>query len=812
MKNLIDKVFAMVNFIFCNFVKRLLSGQFAEWLEMKRYKLLFLLVLTQPAIVCAQDKIIPVTISPVFFDISPPLRNLVLKPLAKADQSWKENVIPNEIRNSGYFGNLRNAGSDTVLQNQNGLHFPDTILRSFDGLGNVNNIVPPDTHGDVGPSHYFQLVNLSFAIYDKTGAKLLGPLNTSSVWEGLPHNSNNGDGIVLYDEQADRWLISQFSFPAFPSGPFYQMIAVSQTPDPTGSWYRWEFEFGDLPDYPKFGVWPDGYYMSYTRMKSQTLQVDGVGVAVFDRNGMLNGIPAPLSIQFNVPSSESPVSLLPADCDGTFPPSGTPNYFGYFRNGFFVLRELHADWINPSASTFGNPLNLPISPFSYCSLGIPQKGSDKMLTPLDDRLMYRLQYRKFNDHQCLVVNHTVCVGSRAGVRWYELRKTNGDWFVNQQSTYSPDSLSRWMGSIAMDSAGNIALGYSVSGQFIYPSIRFTGRMKHDPPGQMTIQETTIIDGTGSQTGIWNGQSRWGDYSTMTVDPSALSTFWYAQEYYATTSNNSWKTRIASFSFANILDIHSTASPQSVCMGGSTTLDATVAGGNGTYNYLWRSVPAGFTSNLKSPVISPVAQTTFIVEVTSGVQVKTDSVLVDVIPSPTVFAGNDTVICRYHAEFSLTGAVTNSSTVSWFTSGDGYFSQPNELNTQYYFGFLDKISDSLTFKLAAYPSVPCLPVSATRMVILDTCAGINDLSGNSVTLHLRPNPVRDLLTIDLQGVREDKVLLVISNLLDKTVFAETIEHSGNRITRQIDVSGFAKGMYFVRVQNKSGCKFSPFVVQ
>jgi hypothetical protein len=779
----------------------------------KNQMVVIILLALCPAVhICAQLPLIPTEGKAVYFDVSQPLRTFITKAPVATDQSWKDGIVPNGLENHCPGNNALALANDSVIQPQNGQILPDTTIRNFDGLGNVNNVVPPDTHGDVGPSHYFQLVNLSFAIYDKTGVKLLGPFNTSRIWEGLPHNSNNGDGIVLYDEQADRWLISQFSFPSYPQGPFYQMVAVSQTPDPTGSWYRWEFSFSDLPDYPKFGIWPDGYYMSYTRLKAQTLQRDGVGAVVFDRSAMISGNPAPVSIQFLVPASEVSISFLPSDCDGSFPPAGTPNYYGSVRNGFLTVMEFHADWTNPSASTFGNTLLVPVSPFSFCTREIPQKESDKQLTPLDDRLMYRLQYRKFTDYEAMVVNHTVGVGSHAGIRWYELRKTNANWFVNQQSTYAPDTLNRWMGSIAMDAVGNMALGYSISGYSMYPSIRFTGRMKHDPPGLMTIRETTIIDGTGSQTGIWSQQSRWGDYSTMTVDPAAPSTFWYGQEYYATTSFNEWRTRVASFSFANVLDIQASASPPEVCAGGSTMLDVEVYGGSGNPTYAWTSYPAGFTSDLKNPWISPENQTIYIVRVVSGSQEKTDSVMVQVIPMPSVFAGNDTMICRYLSDISLSGIASNCNSVRWFTSGDGYFDKPEALNTMYHFGANDKFSDSLFLKLTAYPAIPCLPVTSTRTVVTDTCAGLNDLSGDSFQVCLHPNPVGDKLTVELSYVKENTITIAISNPLDKILMTEKIELPNHEITRQIDVSGFASGVYYLRVQTKSGIVVRPFIVK
>ncbi|MFZ4522272.1 MAG: T9SS type A sorting domain-containing protein [Bacteroidales bacterium] len=774
--------------------------------------LAMLLALFPVATLFPQEVPVPLSCKPVYFDVSPPLRNLKMRGNENIDGTWKEGAVPNFVQTRGVMDSLVRNVEDTSLQTRQGYVSPGSILLNFEGMANINHASPPDTYGDVGPQHYLQLVNLSFSIYNKSGQLLLGPFSTGSIWEGLPNNTNWGDGIVQYDEQADRWLISQFSFPNFPLGPFYEMIAVSQTPDPTGSWYRWEYAFGDLPDYPKFGIWPDGYYMSYTRLRAQTLQRDGVGAMVFNRDSMINGDPSPAAIQFSLSFAESPFIFLPSDCDGPFPPAGTPNYFGHTMNGFFVLREFHTDWQTPANSSFSNLLKLPIAPYSsVLTGGIPQKGSDKLLSALDERLMCRLQFRQFGDHQAMVANHTVGIGQHAGIRWYELQKTDNTWFVRQQSTYSPDTLSRWMGSMAMDSSGNIALGYSVSASSVYPSIRFTGRTTHDPPGQMTVQETTIVDGGGCQTGSWSGQNRWGDYSSMSVDPASSATFWYTQEYYATTSLDGWQTRIASFSFADILDIQVSASPPAVCAGGATQLDIKIAGGTAPFTYLWTSDPPGFSSDIKNPTVSPDASATYIVQVTSGAQVKVDSVPVQVVPGPVAFAGNDTTICRYTGKVTLSGAVSNCHSVHWITSGDGLFTQPDALNTEYWLGLNDQQSDSIRLKLTAYPVAPCLPVSATKRVVIDKCEGLNDLPGNRFSVNLYPNPVRDKLFVQIKGVQTPQLTILISNLLAETISAETVVLKSGAITRQIDVSRFPKGVCFLRVQTPEETIVRPFVV-
>lgn len=542
----------------------------------------------------------PVVSKPVYFDVSPPLRDMVKLLPKKTDNTWRETVIDNYFSSESGSGQYHSVRSfrDPVLQDHFGSILTDTSIVNVDGLG-ATGAVPPDTYGEVGLNHYFEVTNLAYAIYNKTGYRIFGPFANSSMWSGMPNNSNGGDGVVEYDEQADRWLFAQLSYPSGSgSPPFFVMIAVSQTPDPTGSWYRWEYTYSQFPDYEKFGVWPDGYYMSFNRFSGGYA---GPGASAFDRTAMLAGDPNARCITFNPSAADGFASMLPSDCDGTFPTIGIPNYFTYIATGgsqHLGIFEFHADWANTANSTFGNYTQLTVTPFTTMSGGIPQSGSSRFLEVLGDRLMYRLQFRKFNGYSAMVLNHSVNAGSGvSGVRWYELRNSGSGWTIYQQSTYAPaDNNSRWMGSIAMDTAGSIALGYSVSSESIHPQIRYTGRYKTDALNTMTIAERHIIDGAGSQTGSWSGRSRWGDYSAMSVDPASPTTFWYAQEYYSSTSDANWQTRIASFTFGNIYSVIVTASPPIVCSGVSSQLLALAYGGSGNYTYSWTSIPSGFTSS------------------------------------------------------------------------------------------------------------------------------------------------------------------------------------------------------------------------
>jgi hypothetical protein len=448
-------------------------------------------------------------------------------------------------------------------------------LQNFEGLSNEDNAqvtgsrtVPPDTNGDVGPNHYVQWVNLTLAVYDKSGTLLLGPVAGNSLWNGFGgpcEDTNDGDPMVLYDHLADRWFLSQFAFPNFPDGPFFQCVVVSATGDPAGSYYRYEFEMpvDKLNDYPKFGLWPDAYYMSVNQFNAGRLNFAGAGVAALERDKMLNGSPAQM-IYFDLEdANRNFFSLLPSDLDGPPPPNGTPNYFVALTKmptDRLNVWEFSVDFANPSSSTFGLSglpnATLETAPFNngfgllclFFLRCIPQPDTKNKLDALSDRLMWRLQYRNFDTHQTLVVNHTVTVGrlhsKRAGIRWYELRDSGSGWSIHQQGTYAPDADNRWMGSIAMDSVGNIALGYSVSSMTTYPSIRYVGRLAGDPLGILPQGETDLIIGGGSQTRT----QRWGDYSMMAVDPTDDCTFWYTQEYYANTSKVGWQTRIGSFRF------------------------------------------------------------------------------------------------------------------------------------------------------------------------------------------------------------------------------------------------------------------------
>jgi uncharacterized repeat protein (TIGR01451 family) len=527
-----------------------------------------------------QDFYGPLVVQSSRWDTSPTLRSIV----PKAAPSFRKFGSPPEIPNPVLPKTINTkentqkilspAQLDTGNLSQAANLMPDPLW-SFDGVTNLFGGWPPDTQGDIGPNHYVQWINLHFAIWqlDKknhTATLVYGPVPGTTLFSGFggPCEFNNdGDPVTLYDPFADRWFMSQFALPNYPNGPFYQCIAVSATPDPTGSWYRYEFQMpvNKMNDYTKFGVWPNAYYMTVNLFNAGSLSWGGTGVAALDRQAMLNGAPARMVFFDLYGVNPNFGGILPADFDGTNQPlANSLGYFAEWDDSSWIgpvdaLRvwEFHVDWSNPDAATFGlggNPNR--VIPTQYvdpnmCSMSrncIPQPGTTNKVDAISDRLMHRLQYRNFGGYETLVSNHTVDVDGtdHAGIHWFELRKEalGPDWALYQQGVYAPDSNNRWMGSMAMDHVGDIALGYSVSSSTVYPSVRYTGRLAGDPLGTLPQGEKSIVEGTGSQT----SSNRWGDYSMMGVDPVDDCTFWYTQEYVATSGYNTWKTRIGAFKF------------------------------------------------------------------------------------------------------------------------------------------------------------------------------------------------------------------------------------------------------------------------
>jgi hypothetical protein len=497
--------------------------------------------------------------------------------------------------------------------------------------------LPPDPVGEAGPTQYVQAVNNSFAVFSKTGTILKGATPFNTLWSQVPNDicfsTGNSDPIVLYDQLANRWILSELVATQLGAASNGECIAVSTTGDATGTYYLYSFDFGTtLLDYPHFGVWPDAYYMTANEFPPNQQLSQGVAAVAFERQKMLNGQVARLVMfdegQFSPPGSTFYAGQLPTDLDGsTTPPAGEPNFFmevddpqslpappGGLAGFNMRIWKFHVDWTNTANSTFGTgATHLPDSTLGVaamtrfqCVYGhpvptcIPQKAEVTGLDALDDRLMFRLAYRNFGDHEALTVAMTAAfpdagapTGYRYGVRWYEVRSPNGAVVLTQQGTYAPadtptNLIWRWMGSAAMDHSGDLALAYSASGPNDYPSIRYAGRAPGDPLGQITSAETTLpapYSGPEHDLTIPIPAGRWGDYSDLTVDPADDCTFWYTQEWLdsdftimGTSLEGVWRTRIGSFKFSQ-------------CQGGTTAVATRSFGSRWTKGHValtWRT--------------------------------------------------------------------------------------------------------------------------------------------------------------------------------------------------------------------------------
>jgi uncharacterized repeat protein (TIGR01451 family) len=540
------------------------------------------------AVASSEERPRPVSERAILFGVTPPLRDVAGSGKGFDPASVDvEGEVPNRRLPGEDRQDLSVASVDAAVQDA-----PPAVTTipgpttSFEGLSSADNaaafgfrVSPPDTNGDVGPNHYVQTTNLLVRVFDKSSRPLTPPFKLSSLFAsvgGACATRDDGDPIALYDPLADRWLLSQFCTAATPFT--HQMIAVSQTGDPTGAYFVYDFMMPNnkFNDYPKFGVWSDAYYMTDNQFVGNAFR--GAGVFAFDRAKMLVGDPSAGYVYFDLGVTlPRAAGVLPADLDGQLPPpDGTPNLMAFFIAEEFgdpadALRlfEFHADFGDPARSTLVERPESPILVAAFDPRDPPGRRDVEQPPPataannldsIQDRLMFRLQYRNSGGHESLVVAHTVNVSGLApttpathqsGVRYYELRRSHpgGAFAVHEQATFAPDADNRWMGSAAADHQGNLAVGYSVASATTFPGVRYAGRLASDPPGGLNQGEAVLVDGSGVQL---TNSSRWGDYSALTVDPADDCTFWYTMQYYTTasqaTSAAGWLTRVGSFRF------------------------------------------------------------------------------------------------------------------------------------------------------------------------------------------------------------------------------------------------------------------------
>jgi len=779
-----------------------------------------------------------------------------------------------KIRNYPFYEQFKNEGPGPGIQREMGTRGSKGILQNWTAQSTYSN--PPDDNGAAGPDHYMQTINVRYAIYDKVGTLMEGPTNLNAFFTGLPGgSSNDGDPIVLYDEQADRWLMAEFSAAgSLWSPPDYMLIAISQTSDPTGMWDAWSFVMNGFPDYMKFGVWRDGYYMG-------TNTSSGSDIYVFERDEMLAGGANPQMVQFNNPNRPNSGfhCVLPVDNDGAFAPSGTPGMFmtindnawGGSTNDQLWLFELDVDWDTPTNSTFSRVQTIDVASFdsNFGSTweNIVQPGTSQKLDGISQILMHRVQYRNFGTSQNIVCNHTIDVGgNQAGIRWYELEYNGSDWEIRQYGTYAPDNDSRWMGSIAMNGNREIALGYSVSSNTTYPGIRYTGQSQAEniqASGLMDIEETSVYEGTVSQT----SSERWGDYSNLSIDPVDDHTFWFTSQYNISSSQKG--TKVVSFEFeapplvadfeaddtnpeagqevyftdlstgnpdtwswtftpntvsfsqftnGNVpnpvvifneggnytveltvtnsngsntvtktdyinasegLATTATASPDAICLGESTQLNANPAGGSGSYTYAWTSDPEGFTSSLQNPVASPEENTTYYVEVFDGTYNANADVTVTVNPLPEI------TLIDWPESLCNVGVPPVQLMVA---PAGGTYSGPGVSVNGVFISSLANIGWNVI--IYTYEDPNGCSNTAMDSIYVDNCVGLSEFGVDEQSVNLYPNPNMGSFTLDSEQ-NIDKIEIIDQN--GRMVMMRKINDKTTPISALR-----SKGLYYIRV--------------
>ncbi len=605
----------------------------------------------------------PIVIQEYKHDTGPLLREVA--PLLPEYRMPAEHEIENNVNPNHNWKTT--AQKDSVLQtaeNSPNLQTPAFGLE-FDGLGVGDdffcNCMPPDNDGAPGTTQYVQYINGGYIVFDKSGNTVLGPLSGNAFWTGFGgscENDNSGDPVVRFDAAAQRWVVAQFAVDA---SPFFECVAVSQTSDATGSYNRYAFQFADFPDYPKLGVWPDAYYLTFNNFNAQGTAFVGANVCAADRTKMLAGSAATIQC---FQQNNQQFGMLPSDVDGaTPPPAGTPNLVVELSadgSANLSMFKFHVDFTTPANSTFTGPTQIPVAAFTpLCPVQsrgacVPQPttGSDK-LESLADRLMYRLVYRNFSDHSTLLVTHSIVAGSSGGVRWYEIHNPETTPTLFQSGTFAPDAQWRWMPAIAMDSNQDIALGFSRSGAAAgqYPSIVYAGRVPSDPAGTLE-SEVVLKAGSGSQS---SGDNRWGDYSSVTIDPTDDCTFWFTEEYEKVTGGFNWSTAIGTFTFPGCaggspaFSLSANPSTISLAQGTNTTSAITVTPSN------------GFTGNV---TLSATGLPTGVTAAFSPNPTKTTSTLT-LTATATATAGPATVTVK-----GVSGSLTSTTPIALTVTGTG----------------------------------------------------------------------------------------------------------------------------------------------
>jgi hypothetical protein len=755
----------------------------------------------------------PTVIKEFKHDLGPVLREIA--PLLPAYGTPPRHEIENPAIPHNW---NQKAEKDPVLQSKPVPEVTPGPNVEFEGIGYGDdfycNCMPPDNDGAAGTTQYVQYVNLTYQVFDKSGNTLLGPLSGNDFWSGFGgscQSDNSGDTVVRFDAAAQQWVVAQFAING--SAPDYECVAVSQTSDATGAYYRYAFPFNNFPDYPKFGVWPDAYYFTFNNFDISGSSFVGANACAADRADMLVGNTATMQC-FQQGSSIS--SLLPSDLDGATPPaSGTPNFFMTLDpdgSANLDMYAFHVDFVDPGNSTFAGPTLIPVAAFTgLCSADgghddcVPQPtaGSDP-LEALSDRLMYRLVYRNFGDHTTLLVSHSVTAGSSGGARWYEIHNPETGPTVFQSGTYAPDSSYRWMPSMAMDQNQDIAVGYSKSSANAgdYPSLVYAGRTPGDAAGTLET-EVVLQQGQGSQSS--GGFDRWGDYTSMTVDPTDDCTFWFTEEYLQATGQNggfNWSTAIGSFTFPGCgaggsPNFNLATSPNSVTVtqGNSATSTITVNpfnGFDGSVQLSASGLPSGVTAGFNP---NPTTTTSTLTLTATG-----SATLGTVTVTITGVSGSltRTAYVSLTVEPAVTGISVSPTTLAFGTVVVEAASKPKTVTLSNGGSAtldISSITTSGDFALAT-STKPCgSTLAAGKSCVIDVTFTPTQSGARTGTLTVNDNGTNSPQTVSLSGTGEAQATLTPATatfsgtVVGKTSAAKvfTLKNNQTVILRNLSIS-------------------------
>lgn len=786
---------------------------------------------------------------------------------------WPEGIKPAPFDPPKYTEQQQKI--DPVLQtgNQGNLvALNGAVTSNWNGMG-YTMVNPPDPTLCVGPNHVIQMINGSSGAYFKVYNKSGGDVVVQTYLDNITLKGGLGDPIALYDHLADRYVLTEF-VDRGQVGSEGLVFAVSKTNDPAGQWYVYFFSTGTVfPDYPKFSVWPDAYYGTTNNFTSSYV---GSSVYAFDRAKMLAGNATATMQKITVGNTNKYFSMCPVALEGnTLPPAGSGGLIAYMQDNVWTssttdvdsigLLEFNVNFTTPSLSTVTTKSSLAASPFiAYiCSATrgqcISQPGSSVKVEALDERIMNQPVYRRFAGYEGIVLTHSANIGSDiSGVRWYELRKTSGDWGIYQQATYSPDNSHRWMPGICYDSYGNIGLAYNVSSSAtgVYPGVRYTGRKECDPLNTMTYAEETLVSGAAA-----NGSNRYGDYSHLVCDPDGVR-FWFTAEW---NNASTWSTRISSFT----LDACGEP-PPFVCnppatMSASlvTTTSAVLNWGavNGAVSYdvdygisgsdIWTSAAIGTSSTLVS-ITGLIPNTSYDWRVRTNCDGSQSGYLKSLfvtmsLTCPDQYEPNNTLVT------AAAIPVSTEITAKIAASGDNdYYAFSNSITQKMIKITLSNLPADLDMKLYQ-PSGSVVKTAAHRGLVneeiiynakkvgtykiyvygynaafnANQCYTIQVML-NAVNfgpgepddeakveivrsgLNIYPIPAKEAVTVGFDAYAKGTADIFLTNGMGQTVIHKTVTVSDGMNFNTIDIKSLQPGIYFIKVENGKDVKFGRVV--